>query len=265
LWNNGMGEMLRTSNNKIQRRFSRSAGRYDLFSGLHREIADKLFAQVIQGTAPSVLLDVGCGTGYLTGMLKCHFPQSQVIGLDFAQGMLKEAHSKYNNIFWVLADGNDLPFVDGCFDLVVSNLAYQWAGALSCAFTQARRVLLTDGILACTLFGYHTCRELFQSLNEAHAKDLQFTRLPNEARVTEALALSGFREIKLCKEQFKVEFKDLQELMGWIKSIGANNLSREGFLGREAITKAAGIYKAKFPYLQGVGATFEVIQVYAKK
>ena len=159
--------MLQTINNKIQRGFSESARQYDLYSGLHREIADKLLAQVIKEPKPSALLDVGCGTGYLTVKLKDHFPQSKIIGLDFAQGMLEVARSKHEDIAWVLADGNDLPFSDGSFDILISNLAYQWAGDLSRAFTEARRVLSPDGVLACTLFGYNTCQELFQSLDEA--------------------------------------------------------------------------------------------------
>ena len=40
--------MLANNKNKIQQGFSESAEQYDLFSGLHREIADKLLAQVIK-------------------------------------------------------------------------------------------------------------------------------------------------------------------------------------------------------------------------
>ena len=81
--------------------------------------------------------------------------------------MLDVAASKHEDIGWVLADGNHLPFADDSFDILISNLAYQWARDLTQAFTEARRVLVPDGIFACTLFGYHTCQELFQSLDEA--------------------------------------------------------------------------------------------------
>ena len=257
--------MLQTINSKIQRGFSESAKAYDLFSGLHREIADKLFAQVIREHAPSALLDVGCGTGYLTGKLKDRFPQSTIIGLDFSPGMLKAAAHKHDGIAWVLADDNNLPFSDGRFDILVSNLAYQWAGDLSRAFTEARRVLAPNGVLACTLFGYNTCQELFQSLDEAKTKALRFTRLPDGPQIREALANSGFKNPKVDSERIKIEFNGMHELIAWLKSIGANNLSREGFLGPEALSRATAIYRKKFAYLQGVGATFEVIRVYVRK
>ena len=251
--------------NKIQRGFSGAAKRYDLFSGLHREIADKLFLQVVKEHAPSTLLDVGCGTGYLTVKLKEHFSQSKITGLDLSPQMLEAARLKQGDISWVLGDANDLPFSDESFDVLISNLAYQWAGDLSRAFSEARRVLVPGGILTGTLFGFHTCQELFQSLVEAKSQSLQFTRLPDESQVLEALTASGFKNPKVDVEPITVEFKDMHELIAWLKSIGANNLSREGFLGPEAMTRAADIYQKKFAFLQGVGATFEVIRVYAKK
>ncbi len=250
---------------KIQRGFSASAKRYDLFTGLHREIADKLFVQVTREPTPSALLDVGCGTGYLTGMLKNHFPLCEIIGLDFSTGMLEVARPKHEGIAWVLADVNNLPFPDGRFDILVSNLAYQWAGDLSRAFTEARRVLAPDGVLACTLFGYNTCQELFQSLDEAKTQALQFTRLPDRSQVRGALTNSGFKNPKVDGERIKIEFNGMHELITWLKSTGANNLSREGYLGPEAISRAASIYRRKFSYLQGIGATFEVIRVYVKR
>ena len=172
----------------------------------------------------------------------------------------------------VLADGNNLPFPDGRFDVLVSNLAYQWAGDLSRAFSEARRVLAPNGVLACTLFGYNTCRELFQSLDEAKTKALQFTRLPDAPQVREALAASGFKNPKVDTERIKIEFNGMHELIAWLKSIGANHLpassaggSREEYLGPEALSRAASIYRKKFAYLQGVGATFEVIRFYVKR
>jgi malonyl-CoA O-methyltransferase len=257
--------MLQTANKKIQQRFSESAKRYDLLTSLHREIADKLFEQVINGPMPSALLDVGCGTGYLTVKLKEHFPNSQMIGLDFSPGMLEVARPKHKGIGWVLADGNKMPFSEGSFETVISNLAYQWAGDLAGVFSEARRVLAPNGILACTLFGFNTCEELFGSLREAGAKTLQFNRLPELSQIRQALIVSGFNDPIIESERVKVEFNSMYELISWLKSIGANNLSRTGYLGPEILSRAAAIYHKKYSYLQGVGATFEVIRVYAKK
>jgi malonyl-CoA O-methyltransferase len=198
--------MSQTIYNKIQRGFSESAKWYDLYTSLHREIADKLFLQVIKEPATSALLDVGCGTGYLTVRLREHFNHSKIIGLDFSPGMLEVARPKHEGIAWVLADGNHLPFADGSFNILVSNLTYQWAGDLSRAFTEARRVLAPNGVLVFTLFCYDTCRELFQSFDEANTKALLFNRLPDENQVRQALGASGFKNFKVDCENIKIEF-----------------------------------------------------------
>jgi len=253
------------NSNKIQQGFSQSAGQYDLFSSLHRGIADKLASRIITEPEPATLLDVGCGTGYLTGTLKEHWPKCKVVGLDFAQGMLEAARLKHEDIIWILADGHNLPFLNGRFDIVTSNLAYQWAEDLSHTFFEARRVLRPNGTLACTLFGYHTCHELFQSLDEARGEAFQFVRLPGQLKVREALISSGFEKPIVDGQQIKMGFKDMYALTAWFKTIGAPHLPREGYLGREVLSRAALIYREKFSYLQGIGATFEVISVYAKK
>jgi len=251
--------------NKIQYGFSQAARQYDRFSGLHRDIADKLLAGVLQEASPSAALDVGCGTGYLTGRIKERFFQANVVGLDFAKGMLEVARQKNSDIFWVLADGNNLPFYDGSFDVLTSNAAYQWVEELSRVFSEACRVLTPDGVFACTIFGYNTCYELFQSLNEASGGSLQFVRLPDQAKVRESLHVSGFKDFKIDCEKIKVEFKDMEDLTAWFKYIGAPHLPREGYLGARTLSRAADIYRKKFVYLKGVGATFEVIRVYAQK
>ena len=251
--------------NKIQDGFSRAAVNYDRHTELHRRIADELLASLTELSVPSTVLDVGCGTGYLAVRIKESFPESHVAGVDFARGMIDVAAAKRKDIDWIIADGDDLPFAAGSFNLVVSNLAYQWVGHLIRVFNEARRVLVDDGDLACTIFGYNTCRELFYSLEKATQGALKFSRLPDEAQVREALDLSGYKSFKVDSRELKVEFKEMQELTGWLRTIGANNLAREGFLGPQALAEASRIYGLEYPYLNGVAATFEVIRVYAKK
>lgn len=246
---------------KIQLAFSKAAKDYDRFSQLHREVADELLAGI--AAFPQTILDIGCGTGYLTTKLKERFAQSQIIGLDFAPGMLEVARLKNSKIDWLLADSCDLPFPSEKFDLVVSNLAYQWVEDLAQVFSEARRILSPGGIFTATLFGYHSCQELFDVLDQAGG--LQVDRLPSVSQVNEALFNSGFEHPQVKTEIRRIDFSDMYELIAWLKSIGANNLSHEGFLGRGLLAKAAELYKEQFSYKEGIATSFEVISVYAKK
>ena len=250
---------------KIQRSFSKAARQYDLLTSLQRSIADELFKRVAQSPEPRSMLDVGCGTGYLTNRLKAHWPQARVVGLDFAQGMLDVARAAGSPVEWVLGDGNHAPFHDSEFELIVSNLAYQWADGLTESFKEANRLLAANGVLAGTLFGFNTAHELFQSLHEAKGEALSFTRMPGLNQVRDALTCSGLRDIHVDAVSETHCFKNMYELIKWFKDIGANNLTHQGFVGPEALAGADEIYAKRFKFENGVAATFEVIRFEARK
>lgn len=72
------------------------------------------------------LLDLGCGTGTLTIMLKQSAPQAKIIGLDGDEDVLAIARSKASeagvDIQWEKGLAYDLPYPDHSFDRVVSSL-----------------------------------------------------------------------------------------------------------------------------------------------
>ncbi|MEW5733308.1 MAG: class I SAM-dependent methyltransferase [Thermodesulfobacteriota bacterium] len=64
------------------------------------------------------LLDLGCGPGYLTGLLEGRFRQS--VGLDGRREMMAGAKNFAPGSVFVQADMTRLPFADEAFDAVVS-------------------------------------------------------------------------------------------------------------------------------------------------
>jgi ubiquinone/menaquinone biosynthesis C-methylase UbiE len=71
------------------------------------------------------VLDVGCGTGYLTRIIApVVVPRGHVTGLDASPAMIEYATRRApSNCTYVVGEGQNLPFPDGSFDLVVSSLA----------------------------------------------------------------------------------------------------------------------------------------------
>jgi ubiquinone/menaquinone biosynthesis C-methylase UbiE len=81
----------------------------------------------IKGT-PRRILDLGCGTGSTTIMLKQAFPQAQVTGLDLSPYMLVMADHKAKNadlnIQWRHGNAEATSLPDASFDLVTASLLF---------------------------------------------------------------------------------------------------------------------------------------------
>lgn len=91
------------------------------------------------------ILDVGCGTGALAGMLAERF-DGLVIGVDPAAGMIRRAADKaVLGCLFAVSYAEALPFPDGCFDAAVSAVsAHHWADAAG-GFAELARVVRPGG------------------------------------------------------------------------------------------------------------------------
>lgn len=81
----------------------------------------------IKGT-PRRILDLGCGTGSTTLMLKQAFPQAQVTGLDLSPYMLVMADHKATtadlNILWRHGNAEATGLADASFDIITASLLF---------------------------------------------------------------------------------------------------------------------------------------------
>ncbi|AFZ36644.1 Methyltransferase type 11 [Stanieria cyanosphaera PCC 7437] len=105
--------------------------------------------QVIAGQ-PRRILDLGCGTGSTTIMLKQAFPDAEVIGLDLSPYMLVMADYKAKqaglNIQWQHGKAEATPFANQQFDLVTASLLFhETPPAISQAILQECFRLLVPG------------------------------------------------------------------------------------------------------------------------
>jgi ubiquinone/menaquinone biosynthesis C-methylase UbiE len=127
--------------------YDRRAREYDdwwLGTGLftHRERpgwaeeVDRLIA-VLRGLPPARVLDVACGTGFLTRHLK-----GDVTGLDQSQRMLEVARERARQARFVHGDAMHLPYDERSFDRVFTGHFYGHleAGAREAFVAHARRV-----------------------------------------------------------------------------------------------------------------------------
>lgn len=108
------------------------------------------------------VLDLGCGTGTLTVMLKKEYPNSTITGLDGDPQMLDIPRQKSANlnIQWDQGMAYALPYPDGSFDRVVTSLVIHHLVTEDKrrTFHEIYRVLKPNGALCVLDFGAHHSR-----------------------------------------------------------------------------------------------------------
>ncbi|NNF07227.1 MAG: methyltransferase domain-containing protein [Candidatus Eisenbacteria bacterium] len=101
-------------------------------------------------------LDIGCGTGFpLLELADRLGPSSEVFGVDawdhaVARARLKARVRGNENVRVKLGDASELPFEDGYFDLIVSNLGLNNFEAPAKVMAECRRVCKPGARLALT-------------------------------------------------------------------------------------------------------------------
>lgn len=98
--------------------------------------------------APKRIIDIGCGPGNSTAVLKNRWPNANITGLDSSPAMIAQAGQTNQDITWVCADAsNDLSAL-GRFDIVFSNAAIQWMPDHDALLPNLFSLLEGGGVLA---------------------------------------------------------------------------------------------------------------------
>jgi ubiquinone/menaquinone biosynthesis C-methylase UbiE len=104
----------------VKEYYARRASEYDAtswgaFDPAEREAVERFVAAL----PPGRVLDIGCGTGYLTRLLR-----GSVVAVDQSEETLELARERVPHAEFVRADVPPLPFADGAFDLAFCSAVY---------------------------------------------------------------------------------------------------------------------------------------------
>ena len=96
---------------------------------------------------PQTVVDLGCGTGNVTRILRSRWPRARITGVDGSPQMLAEARKDEADIGWVHSElGSWNPAEK--YDLVFSNAALHWLDDHPALFTQLFGYIAYGGVLA---------------------------------------------------------------------------------------------------------------------
>ena len=97
--------------------------------------------------SPSLICDIGCGTGKLTRQLSTLFPNTEILGFDINANMVSAAKNVGGSeIFYAVSAAEDLPLAGQSADIITVAQAVHWFDRPA-FFREALRVLSPRGVL----------------------------------------------------------------------------------------------------------------------
>ncbi|MFA6568031.1 MAG: methyltransferase domain-containing protein [Victivallales bacterium] len=160
----------------IEKNFSKGAASYDKTATFQKyaagELAKKIFSRTPELPPGAKILELGCGTGFLTKRLFTQFPEAEITVTDISGQMLELCKANTNGVkvwkkhFMKCDFEENIPV--GNYDLIVSSLSFQWVLNLR-RLAERMSILLSPGgavffsMLIEPTFG--TLRKSFSDLN----------------------------------------------------------------------------------------------------
>lgn len=253
---------------RIKRSFAAASETYDSVAGLQRTVGKELLHSIDALNLTGTLLDLGCGTGFLTSELLAYSGHETTIALDIALPMLQTTRRKLTgqgNIFYVCADAEQLPIAGQSVDSVFSNLALQWCSNLEGVLIGIKQSLKPGGGLVFSTFGPQTLNELksawatvdyYNHVNEFYS----------EAQLKQFLLQLGFKNNHVKSKLYTSRYDSVWTLMQELKYLGAQHViagRNKRITTKAAMQQMISAYE-KYRVSGLIPATFEVIMVTAK-
>ena len=172
--------------------FSRAAAVYHTRAELQRAVAGRLLQYLSGPVEAECILELGCGTGFLTSHLLELLARARIDALDISATMIEQARrtvAAAERIHWHVCDVWDYQ-AESVYDLISSSSSLQWMQPLDALFCRLAPMLKPAGRLLCSLMVEGTLGELHRLRGRSHHKKVRETgcrRSPRQSRVCKAL------------------------------------------------------------------------------
>jgi malonyl-CoA O-methyltransferase len=203
----------------VKENFSRCAKVYDQYASIQVKVASLLIS-VLEKRLFTNILEIGCGTGIFTLLLKAKLKKGGCfVAVDLSEKMIQVAKRKVGNkVKFIVGDGERIGFRRR-YDLVASNAVFQWFENLEGALSLYRELLRKGGWILFSVFGPKTFFELAYSLKKETKKTIPAEAFIGSERLT-AVMKRNFKEVEMREEILREEYPSLMDLLRKIRYTG---------------------------------------------
>ncbi len=244
--------------------FSRYAHTYDRYADIQKRAASQLLALINQNGF-SKILEIGCGTGNYTLLLRNKFKDARLQAIDISKKMVEVASEKLQKweVEFNVADAEKINLGNN-FDLITSNACFQWFEDLRGALEKYVSSLNVNGWILFSIFGPDTFKELNESLSSlgmrASGNGVSFI----SQETLRSLLENNFREVEIKEFTYEEDFTCLKDLLRKIKYTGirGEGLGNKTLLTPKVINRLENRYLDKFKEIK---ATYQVFYCRGKR
>ncbi len=210
----------------VATKFDNKSQFYDRESQIQKIVAETLIADLPEGREADKIeniLEVGCGTGYLTCLLFKKYKNKNICISDISPAMTVQAQVNGEEVAkenghttsWKVFDAENPPAeMEGTYDLIVANMVFQWLEDTEKGIARLSKLLKPGGRIMYSTLGPESFKE-WKSI-------LRTLELP-----------VGILDFDLPRDVYKEEFlvksyEDAYTFLHAIKDIGAGQ-ARKGY------------------------------------
>ena len=238
----------------IRQSFQESLETYRREAVVQQRIAKTLACHIAQHVPPPTrLLEIGCGTGFLTENL-WDWSRSSTY---FLNDLNEEAGYLFDRRYRFI--GGDAETIDlpGDLGAIVSASTFQWFRNLSAFFAKAQRLLRSNGVLAFSTFG----PTHFQELRKLTENGLTYFSRENLAACLEK---KNFQILFSHEEKITLYFDQAVDVLRHLRKTGVNGGFRSPWSVKH-FREFQARYEKLFSSGKGLPLTFHPVFLIAKK
>ncbi len=215
--------------------FGKAAKTYHQKAQIQRKVAEGLMSSLVpwKEILPNApILEVGCGTGFLTELLIENLPRKEMIITDASEEMLSFCRNRLEEkgllserIHFEILDANTYKADEQKYGMVISNFTPHWFKDTALVLEKLSESILEGGLLLCSFPGNHSFEQWYEKCLEL---GLPYTAnaLPDVEEVVVKLSM-GPLQIDYYENDLTETFEHSIDFFGNLKAIGASTNIQE--------------------------------------
>ncbi|GAA5520890.1 methyltransferase domain-containing protein [Aliifodinibius salicampi] len=216
---------MRAVKKEITSGFSESAVHYEKYADLQKQMADRLIASLEPWTAiipEGPIIELGCGTGFVTEGLLELYPDRKIECVDIAPGMIDYCQQKFadnDNVTFQVKDAEELIPDQPEYALTISGFTPHWFQNPAITLKKWLEATKPGGLLLTSFPGsesFPQWREYCQQLGIPYTGNI----LPDVEEMVIKMSL-GPAQVDYYEDTIYQSFESARNFFEYLKKIGA--------------------------------------------